>query len=279
VREVEPEVTNHEIADFSLEVIERSRSVPVLVDFWAEWCGPCKVLGPILERLEQKSEGRWVLAKVDTDKHQDLALQYGVRGIPNVKLFLDGRVANEFTGALPERAVDQWLERVLPNRFRKEVRETERLIRHGKVAEAEHALESLLSRDPANTQVRVMLAELCLSSDYRKAVELVREIEEDSEFFPKAEAVRTIGALREKLDHADSLPEDPVRELYLSAIRELVQGDHAGAVEKFIAVIRSNRHYDHDGARKACIAEFRLLGDEHKVTRSFRREFGSALNM
>ncbi len=270
---------NHEIRDFSSDVIDRSRSVPVLVDFWAEWCGPCKVLGPTLERLEQKSGGRWVLAKVDTDRHQDLAQQYGVRGIPNVKLFLDGRVANEFTGAMPEHAVERWLERVLPNRFQKEIEEAERLVHAGKGTEARRLLEDLLAREPGELHARVLLAKLLLPSDRVKARDLVEGIEEDSPLFPGADAVRTIAALRGKLEHPESLPAGPGREVYLAAITDLTKEDYRGALEKFIEVIRNDRHFDEDGSRKACIAIFRLLGEEHDVTRSYRREFGSALNV
>src|SRR5512146_24625 len=127
---------NHEVRDFEKDVIERSFTVPVVVDFWAEWCGPCKMLGPILERLESQSGGKWVLAKVDTDHNEDLAIRYGVRGIPNVKLFVEGKVANEFTGALPERMVVQWLEKALPDQGRKELERAELLIHQGQGEEA-----------------------------------------------------------------------------------------------------------------------------------------------
>ena len=108
---------NHEVKDFQKDVIDKSFDKPVLVDFWAEWCAPCRMIGPVLEKLAEENKGNWELVKVDTDNNQQVAMKYGVRGIPNVKLFRNGEVINEFTGALPEQAIKEWLKKSIPSKF------------------------------------------------------------------------------------------------------------------------------------------------------------------
>lgn len=100
--------------NFQKEVLDKSHEKPVLVDFWAPWCGPCRVLGPTLEKLAKANKGAWRLVKINADKYPGLSQRYGIRGIPAVKLFVDGEVRDEFVGALPEHAIRQWLNRALP---------------------------------------------------------------------------------------------------------------------------------------------------------------------
>jgi putative thioredoxin len=269
--------TTHDISNFQTDVIEQSRSIPVLVDFWAEWCGPCKVLGPVLERLAATNAGRWVLAKVDTEAHPDLATRFGIRSIPNVKLFSDGEVIDEFTGALPEQAIARWLEKALPDRYRHDIARAESALLEGKVADAEALLQGILLADPGHERARVLLARTRVWSDPEASRALVANIEEHSGQFPMADAVRTIVALLEKANGTDALPDGSARDHYSTALRALAARDFPSALSAFIEVIREDRAYEEDGARKACIAVFRILGDDHGVTKQFRREFSSAL--
>lgn len=108
----------NDVQDFERDVIQRSFEIPVVVDFWAEWCGPCRILGQTLERLATSAGPRWALAKVNTELFPALAMQYGVQGIPTVKLFVDGEVASEFVGALPEDRIVKWLNDTLPSPLR-----------------------------------------------------------------------------------------------------------------------------------------------------------------
>jgi putative thioredoxin len=268
---------NHEISDFNRDVLERSKSQPVLVDFWAEWCGPCRVLGPVLERLETKGAGRWVLAKVNTDVHREIAAKFGIRGIPNVKLFIDGNVVNEFTGALPERAVEQWLEKSLPNPNSGMIRDAQELLGRGDIGGARLALEGLVKDSPGDEQARVLLARTYVFDSPSRALELAGSVEEHSEYYGDAEALKTITGLLERRGKSETFPQSPARGAYIGAVASLGKQDFDSALEGFVAALREDRGYDNEGPRRAVIAIFKILGDEHPLTLKHRRAFSSAL--
>lgn len=263
--------------NFQRDVIERSQQIPVLVDFWAEWCGPCKILGPVLERLAEKHRGSWELVKINTEKHHHLAAQYGIRSIPNVKLFVDGKMANEFVGALPEAAIEQWLNKVLPSPQRGKLAEVQQLLAGQQLDKAEALLESVLAAEPDNAQARVLLAQLYLDTDPQKVLDLLEDVLPGSEYGEIAEALRNFANLTLYLKHPEKLPESPVKQRYLQAIRHLGGGDFTAALEDFIELIQTDRYYDDDGSRKACIAIFKLLGEDHEITRRYRPLFSRAL--
>ena len=266
----------HDVQDFQKEVLDRSRTVPVLVDFWAEWCGPCRILGPTLERLAASADGRWVLAKLDTEAFPDIALQYGIRSIPNVKLFVDGKAVNEFVGALPEPAIREWLKKAIPPKKVAEVERAQELLQSLRFDEARRLLEPAVASDPGNHQASTLLAKALFFSDPERAVRTVEGIEADSEYYDLAEAVRVFHDLGARIAR-NALPEGPARESYTEAARDLLKGDFDSALAKLIEVVREDRYYDDDGARKICIGIFKYLGEEHPTTLKYRKEFNRAL--
>ena len=266
---------NHEIKDFQKDVIEKSFDKPVLVDFWAEWCAPCRMIGPILEKLADENEGNWELAKVDTDKNQQIAMKYGVRGIPNVKLFRNGEVINEFTGALPEPAIKDWLKKSIPSKFADQIEHAKIYLMKGDVVTARVMLEEIHKGDINNSEVKVLLAKILLFENQKEALRLTQNVDGNLANIELAEAINNLAELlnREK----KSFLEGEVKEKYLSAIDDIRKQNFDSALTKFIEIIRIDRIYDDDGARKACIALFKFLGEENEITINHRRDFGSAL--
>jgi len=266
----------YDVSDFEKEVIEQSYTIPVLVDFWADWCGPCKVIGPVLERLAGQSDGRWALAKVDTGQHTDVAGKYNIQSIPNVKLFVDGAVVNEFVGALPEYQVQRWLETAIPSKHRRQVEQAEAFLVAGNLGPARVLLESVISLEPGNIEARILLARSLVFADPAQAAATIGNLDEPKQA-DLLSAIRVVARLDSFAHDPGKLPDGEVRELYHSAIQHVAAGNFDTAVGQFIEVIRENRSYDDDGSRKACIAVFKLLGEEHEVTRRHRRDFSSAL--
>lgn len=265
-----------EVQDFERDVIEASRNTPVLVDFWAPWCGPCRVLGPVLERLASEADGEWELVKVNTDQHPDVSASYGIRGIPAVKLFVDGEVADEFTGALPEYAVKQWLEKALPSEIKQQVAQAEDAIAEGDAEAARALLEGVLDKDPTNPKAGVLLAQLIAFDDPARAHELVSgSAFAEPGFVQIEEAVQTVSDLFD-LD-VDELPDGAAKDAYAAGIEALKGRAFDAALERFIEVILTDRYYQDDGARKACVAIFTLLGNDHPAVKAYRRRFDMAL--
>jgi len=267
-----------EVQDFQEEVIETSHQIPVVVDFWAPWCGPCRVLGPVLEKLAGEQTERWKLVKINSDLHPDLSMEYGIRGIPAVKLFAGGQVIDEFTGALPEVAVRQWLDKALPSENKKRLQQVEMLLATDEVEAATALLEEVVREEPLNPQAAAMLAPLLVFDEPDRAATLARTAASaEPRFLQVADAVVTFAHLITLGQDPSSLPDEPGRDAYLAALKATGDNDFDTAIQHFIAVIQQNRYYNDDGARKACIAIFNLLGPDHPITRKHRRMFDMVL--
>jgi putative thioredoxin len=266
-----------DVTDFQVEVIERSKAIPVLVDFWAEWCGPCRLLGPILERLAEKHAGEWELAKVNTETHQDIALEYGVSGIPNVKLFVDGNVVNEFTGVMPEAAIEQWLQKAIPSESAKRVAEARSLLGQGQPELAEALLNEILAQEPDNKDARLLLANLRVFESPEQTIELLEPFSMGEPQFEIVDALRSFAGLFIKVENPDNLADSPAKPHCLNAVEALRRADFDTALGEFIAALKADRGFNDECSRKACIAIFRYLGEDSDITKKHRREFGTVL--
>ncbi len=262
-----------EIQSFEEDVLEKSRTVPVLVDFWAPWCGPCRILGPVLEKLASEQSGRWELVKINTDEHQDLSVQYGIRGIPAVKLFVDGKVVNEFTGALPEHALRAWLDDAIPSETGLRLQDASDRFFAGDHAAARSILKEVLAADPDNAQARVLFAATNVWNDAEQSATALEGVEvTDPNLIQIAEAVKEIAGVL-----AAELPDGPGRESFSAAVDSVKAGKFDAASEALIKSLNVDRNYDDDRARKLGVAMFTLLGREHPATKAHRRMFDMAL--
>jgi putative thioredoxin len=270
-------------------VIEGSKKTPVVVDFWAPWCAPCRALTPILEKLAAEYDGRFVLAKVNSDENPELSARYGVRGIPSVKAFSDGGIVDEFTGALPEKAVREFVDRLFPSPAEELL--TEAFSLYAQTNDATRPLE-LLARaselEPRNEEVRIARAALLIEiGRHDEARAIIATLA------PLTQMDERVSALKAKLDLAEGAAAAPSEERLAQRLSEDPQDIEARlqlahlhvarkayreALEHLLEAVRSDRRYGDDVARKTMLKVFELLGNQGELVSEFRRKLATAMN-
>lgn len=274
--------------NFQQGVIENSDKLPVVVDFWADWCQPCKILMPILDKLVEEFNGGFVLAKVDSDAQQELSARYNVRSIPSVKIFRHGEVVEAFTGVQSEDTIRSLIQRHITTEADKLRNEAVALIRQGDTQGGRKLLLQAENIDPDNPLIQVDLAHLDAGeSDYPSARERLRKLPlveqekpEVSGLMAKVEFALASQQTEDRqvlLKRIDSNPKDSAARYQLAA-QCVVEGDYVCALEQLLHIVMTDRKYDDDAGRRAMLSIFTMLGDDHELTNQYRRKMFNAMH-
>jgi len=273
-------------ATFQKDVVERSRQIPIVVDFWAPWCQPCRQLAPTLEKLAEEYAGKFLLVKADTEKLPAIASAFGVQSIPAVYGLRDGELVDYFVGVLPEAQIRAWLDRLLPSAAEQLVSEARKLAASDRT-KAEQLLREAIAQGPNLPHAKIALAELLAASgrlDESRA--LVAELEQRGFLEPEAEKIKAeldlklatarsggVAACRAALEK-DS---DDVEAQLKLAEALAAEGQYEEALETALRVVSADRKGLGEAARKLMVDVFRLLPPDSELTTDYRRKLSTAL--
>jgi putative thioredoxin len=265
-------------ADFEYQVLAYSQKVPVVVDFWATWCVPCKVLGPILEKLALEGRGSFRLARLDVDANPNLAMRFNVRSIPSVKAFRDGVVVSEFNGALPEPRVRDFIHAIAPAKDDLMIEKGLSLLRLSQPAEAEKTFRQVLDDLPGNPPASLGLAKsLLYQGKSRESLEILhafpasRELNNAMVMLPLAGALEK-GANREPLE-----VEEALEAAYQNALRLFKRGNIEAAMDGLLDVMRQDKRYRGGEIHKIVLGILELISMDEESVRQYRNELASIL--
>lgn len=278
-----PYVFDVTAAEFSERVLERSQQVPVLVDFWADWCGPCRMLSPVLDNIAQSYDGKLFVAKVNTDIEQELATQYQVRSLPTVKLFYRGKIVDEFMGVQPESAIRELLEKYIPRESDAIRQAAQEASQAGRNEEALVLLRRAHSEDPDNYRVDLDLADILIHQNQpAEAEKVLRNLPAKYAEEPEVKRLLATSHLANKINDAPDLdtlknqiqsdPED-LNSRELLAARYILNGEYEAGMDEYLEIMRRNQQYNDGAGRRGLIAAFELIDDDERSSPYRRKMF------
>ncbi|MFO1350981.1 MAG: thioredoxin [Gammaproteobacteria bacterium] len=267
--------------NFEARILNASFQTPVFVDFWAPWCGPCRMLSPVLDKLADEYAGKFTVAKINTDDEQMLAMQFGIRSIPNVKIFKDGKLVDEFVGAQPEGVIRQLIDRHAgkpKDNLRDQAAAT---LASGNPARAAQLLQQAVDAEPDNAELKVDLADALLRAGSIKQVQQI--LDDLPANIREGDAAKTLAARLEFASAAADAPDtaslarqvasapDDLQARYLLGVRRLVAGDYEAGLDQFFEVMKRDRKFEDDLGRKSLVAAFKIIDDPELINRYRQR--------
>jgi len=267
--------------NFYEQVIQKSKEVPVLVDFWAPWCQPCLIIGPILERLEDEYQGKFILAKLNVQENQAVASHFHVTAIPIVKLFKNGKVIDEFVGALPERKIREFLKKIKPGETDSIIKKGDEYHRLGKLEQARKEYEKVLEKDPSDEQLKYKLGVILFEqenfAEAKRNLKAIEHLEEAKKvldiIYFKEIPLREIKKLRKELDkNPDNI------ESHLNLADQYAKaGNYKESLDEYLIVLEKDKKYKDEAARISMLKIFNILGEEDSLVKEYRRKLTSVL--
>jgi putative thioredoxin len=269
--------------NFQSVILDGSMQQPVLIDFWASWCQPCQALMPLLAKLADEYQGKFILAKINTEEQQAIAAQFQIRSIPAVKLVYQGKLVDEFAGALPESEVRAFLDKHIPQEKSvadNAIEQAYTLLMQGESDQAAVLIQQVLEAEPSNPQAILAFAKLKATlGDMSAATEALDSLPKEEQDKPEVAAMRAQMLFDKVVSEAPAiedlnamlLADEKNSEARFQLAAQLVmQGQLETALEHLLVLMRSDREYGDDAARKAMIQVFDILGGDHPITKTYR---------
>ena len=263
-------------ANFEYEVINYSHNIPVVVDFWAEWCIPCKMLDPMLRKLALQKRGEFRLAKVNVDENQNLTMRFNIRSIPSIKAFRDGSIVGEFSGIQQESKVRKFLEEIIPTSLNLNFDKANSLLEVGKWADSQIVFQEVLADSPGNSGALLGLTKALLiqgqgpeARDILNSFPVSKEFQSAEKLMPLAKALSDYVLLDES--------ENPIEITYNHALRLIKMGNLPAAMDGILDVLRVDKDFRNGQSKQILVAIFEILGPQNQMTRKYQAELATVL--
>ncbi|MCP4237947.1 MAG: thioredoxin [Aestuariibacter sp.] len=283
-----PYIHNVSIQNFQALVLENSFKQPVLVDFWADWCEPCKTVMPMLAKLADEYGGKFHLAKVDTEAEQQLAAHFQIKSLPTMKLFVNGQPVDERMGALPESEIRSFIDQYLTSESDKIMAAANAALHQGNTDQAMELMNQALAKDPENSELKINVATAVnAQGDRDSAIALLESLDDEGKNIDSAIKLRAEIEMADKLKDLPAIDEienrlaanpDDLSSLLDKANYLTAQGNYETAMDCLLRVMTLDRQFQDDAGRQALLALFGMLGGEHPSVQKYRRKMFTLLH-